>query len=180
MGTPQAGPQTVCRVSQGSRPQDSAGLLGLASLHNPLVSVTAPELACRSRCWLGFSMGHMEALCYNHAVCERNVGSGATSLPECGSPGLRRPRRCSVLTLPSHHSCRTSLGRTPGEDRAGGCSGQGPARGRSPRLLPGYCFHHAVRRVQGAGAWSQNLRAEKNQKPVQIHKFPVRREEDRG
>ena len=97
-------------------------LLILAFHYGPFMSVTALNLANWSCFWLRFSVGHMEALPYNDALCKKNVGNEATSLPECASPGLQSPPGSLGLTLPSRHSYlpQVSRWRRPGQGDAVG------------------------------------------------------------
>lgn len=87
-------------------------LLVLDFRYSPFMSVTALKLARRSRSWPGFSMGHMEALPYNHALCESNVGNQAMSLPKCASPGRQSPRTKLLHPHLAKQSLLPSLGLT--------------------------------------------------------------------
>lgn len=109
----------------------------------------------------------MEALPYNHALCERNVGKEAMSPPECVSlgPAVSMQLHCPHLAKQSFLS---SLGLTLSQDMARRPIGTTACRGECTRLYTGYHFHHAVRQTQGVGAWSQNLCYEKNQNLIQI------------
>ena len=92
------------KVSKDACLHENSVLLTLAFPYGPFMSVAALNLASWSCFWLGFSTGHMEALPYNRALCERNVGNEATSIPKCASPDLWGPPGSSVLTLPSNRS----------------------------------------------------------------------------
>lgn len=109
----------------------------------------------------------MEALPYNRALCERNVGNEATSIPKCASPDLWGPPGSSVLTLPSNHS---DLPRDLHRRRPwpGDAIGTALLWRKSTRLLRGPRFHPAGRQIQGVRAWSQKLCHEKYQKLIHI------------
>lgn len=109
----------------------------------------------------------MEALPYNHALCERNVGNEATSPPECASPGPVGSTQLLRLHL-AKQSFLPSLGLSLSQAMAARCYWHTPRWRKCIRLHIGYRFHHAVRQTQGVRGQSQNLCYEKNQKLIQI------------
>ena len=131
------------------------------------MSVTALNLANWSCFWLRFSMGHMEALPYNDALCKKKCGKWSHV-----SPWVCIPRPAESTRLLGPHLAKPSFLSSPSltlkEARAGRCCWHSPASKKVHEAALGPCFHPAGRQIQGGRAWSQNLRCEKYQKLIHI------------